>query len=325
MAGASLGDVQRPVTPSESRRDLGFRRVIDIATSSVKKVVGPADMTLDSLQARFRCVITIKDASDSARKCLEIVGKLERDVDGAVAAVQKLAGPVPLVAGVPMEQSVIDRLKAQQAAHAVAMDTERAAVSSATAGLLPLATYCDANAAAWAAEQRRAQPSGSVSSSDSDMDVSWGWSARVARWTQGNTRQWAMLSVGVPVVDANKISLDGAALLALPAHPTTELEEQLRKDGLAEDAVIAIAAAYGKQQWQITTEVVRKWSHGHVWHWAVGVLGFSETDAGVLTWDGAFLALADDDQVPDDLSEDAKAKLVAFLSREDKDWEAVAT
>ncbi len=116
------------------------------------------------------------------------------------------------------------------------------------------------------------------------------------------------------------MTLEGAALLCMPQAPTTQLESALREDGLADDALLAIAAAYQAQQWTICTQVregvgtthrlnctprcgatmhghtlaspvpfptwlqvvQEKWKEAHVRRWAKEVLGLSDEDVGRL-------------------------------------------
>ena len=119
----------------------------------------------------------------------------------------------------------------------------------------PLATYSDHDTEEWAKHQRGGRGGGSVGSSDSDVEVYWGPSARVVQWTQARTQQWALLAVGVPELEAAKVDLDGAALVCFPLDPTTKLEERLLAARVEEGATRAIAAAYQAQQWTICTEV----------------------------------------------------------------------
>jgi hypothetical protein len=214
----------------------------------------------------------------------------------------------------------------------------------------PLATYSDYDTEEWAKHQRGGRGGGSVGSSDSDVEVYWGPSARVVQWTQARTQQWALLAVGVPELEAAKVNLDGAALVCFPLDPTTKLEERLLAARVEEGATRAIAAAYQAQQWTICTEVraafpppspirplpfghacwcvscaafvaqvVRKWSEEHVYRWATDVLGLCHQDAQLLgTWCGVILANADAEDVPNGMSPPAAARLADVLAS--KNW-----
>ncbi len=151
------------------------------------------------------------------------------------------------------------RLKSPTAASVAASGCASTAVASREVAPRPFVAFSDASSTAWSKEQRMVSGGGvdgvDSSSSDSDMDVCWGWSTRVARWSQSTVQQWALFAVGVAEVEARKVALDGAALLAYPMDPGAQLEEALRGSGVSVDAACAIAAAYGGQQWSIDTEV----------------------------------------------------------------------
>lgn len=81
------------------------------------------------------------------------------------------------------------------------------------------------------------------------------WEPLVVCWDRSKVQQWVLLAVGVPEVEARKVTLDGAALLAFPSDHTTELENALKSCGLLDGSAQVIAGAYGAQQWLIETEV----------------------------------------------------------------------
>ncbi len=72
-------------------------------------MVGPKEMTLDTLRLRFRCSITLEACEDATLKQVRIVGKRDSDVAAVEKEIRRLAGSQPLVAGVPVTQEVADR------------------------------------------------------------------------------------------------------------------------------------------------------------------------------------------------------------------------
>ena len=73
-------------------------------------MTGPANFTLKAMSKRLKCTITLEDLpEDPAMKRVRVVGSEEKGVTAAVAEIRVLAGPLPLLAGVPVAQHVYDR------------------------------------------------------------------------------------------------------------------------------------------------------------------------------------------------------------------------
>ena len=76
---------------------------------------GPANITLTVLSRHHRCTITVEDdpLADPAFKCVRVVGDEDSEaaragVAAVVADIRNLAGPLPLLSGVPVPQEVYD-------------------------------------------------------------------------------------------------------------------------------------------------------------------------------------------------------------------------
>jgi hypothetical protein len=74
------------------------------------QVTGPANFIFTAMSKRLKCTITLEDLpEDPAMKRVRVVGSEEKGVTAAVAEIRVLAGPLPLLGGVPVAQHVFDR------------------------------------------------------------------------------------------------------------------------------------------------------------------------------------------------------------------------
>lgn len=123
-----------------------------------KKVTGPKDYTLKSMSKRCKVAITLHDAEgDPERKFARVMGPAE-GVDKVVASIRELTGPLPLLAGVPVPHSVMNRLRVLDADAPQDTPDRRAE----TRRLRALGSYSREAAAAWATERRAAMATASL-------------------------------------------------------------------------------------------------------------------------------------------------------------------
>ena len=314
-----------------------YTEYVDIPTATLRKVCGPANYTLKSMCKRLKVTITFEDVGTTTRVC--IAGADESKVQAAVADIRALAGPLPLLAGVPVPQHVFDRLKKldtdapsrkndpqsvkdlralgyydRETAAAWAAERRAGAAADRAARLVPLVDELE-TAAAWAAEWRAG------AAADGELETTWTdgelTTTHVAKWPTPEVQHWARLCAGCTEADAERVDLDGPTLLGFPVYPSEELEAHLAVAGISHEGVMLLAAAYQEQQWTITTTTVQtRWTQAHVAFWASTEMGFCTADQAALsTWDGAQLVSAD---LPPALSAAAAETIVA--ARESHNW-----